>query len=218
MNIKINNRLLKISDFICEKDKVIDIGCDHGLLGIYLVLNKNIKKMVSSDINEMPLKKAKENIEKYNLSDKIETRLGNGIECLDKQIDTIIISGMGGLTINEILKDINQFSNINKIVISPNCDFIETRKFISKLGFYLEKEIIVSEKGKYYLISCYKKGKNNRINYLFGKLDFNDINVCNYYKLVLKKNENILSRLKKKHILKKIKLRYYNYLIRKRLK
>ena len=76
MNIKINNRLLKISDFIYQEDKVIDIGCDHGLLGIYLVLNKKVNKMISSDINEMPLKKAKENkdvkIKEYICMDDIE--------------------------------------------------------------------------------------------------------------------------------------------------
>ena len=102
MNLKINNRLQKISDFINEKDSVIDIGCDHGLLGIYLVLNKKIKTMVSSDINQLPLNKAKENILKYHLENQIELRLGNGLECLDDNLDTIIISGMGGLTIIDI--------------------------------------------------------------------------------------------------------------------
>lgn len=218
MNLKINNRLQKISDFIYKEDKVIDIGCDHGLLGIHLVLNKNINKMVSSDINEKPLNKAKENIKKYNLENKIETRLGNGLECVDENIDTIIISGMGGLTINEILNRVNDFPNIKKIVISPNSDFVKTRKHITKLGFYMWKETIVLEKGKYYLISCYLKVKNKKINYYFGKLDFSKEEVVNYYNSIINKNNNIRNNLDYRHIIKKTFLKFENYLIKKMLK
>ena len=218
MNIKINNRLLKISDFIYKEDKVIDIGCDHGLLGIYLVLNKNISKMISSDINEKPLNKAKENIFKYNLGDKIETKLGNGLECVSEDIDTIVISGMGGLTINEILKDIKKHPYIKKIIVSPNNEFVKTRKVISKLGFNLEEETIVLEKGKYYLVSCYIKEKRKKINYFFGKLDFDNINVCNYYKSLVEKNKIILSKLSRKYFLQRIKLKYINFVIMKKLR
>ena len=217
MNIKLNKRLTTISVFIENNSKVIDIGCDHGLLGIYLVLNKYISKMISSDINEMPLNKAKENIKKYNLEDKIETRLGDGIQCIDENIDTIIISGIGGLTINDILKDIKKHPYIKKIVISPNNEFVQTRKIISKLGFYLDKESIISENGKYYLISCYIRGNSKKTDYFFGKLDFNNIDVCNYYKMLGEKNAKILSNLGKKYILKKIKLKYINYIINRKI-
>lgn len=205
MNIKINNRLQKISDFISSKDKVIDIGCDHGLLGIYLVLKKNVSKMVSSDLNELPLKKAKENVLKYNLENKIELRLGNGLEALTNDLDTIIISGMGGLTINMILQDIKKYSYIKKLVISPNTDFKETRKVITKLGFKLMEEQIVFENKKYYLISYYEKGKRKRIDYRFGKLDNNE-ETRKYYSYLLERNNTIIKNLGKKQILKKIKL------------
>ncbi len=218
MNIKINNRLQKISDFILKEDKVIDIGCDHGLLGIYLVLKKNVSKMISSDINEKPLNKAKENIKKYHLENKIETRLGNGINCLTDDIDTIVISGMGGLTINGILKDIKKYSHIKKIVVSPNNDFAKMRKVISKLGFYLDKEIMVYENNKYYLISCYLKGDYKKINYYFGKLSFNDINVCNYYEMILKKNNYVINNLDYRHFIKIISLKYENFIIKRKLK
>jgi len=212
MNIKINNRLLKISDFISSLDKVIDIGCDHGLLGIYLVLNKNVSKMVSSDLNELPLNKAKDNVLKYNLDSKIELRLGNGLECVSDDLDTVIISGMGGLTINEILKDIGKYPNVKKLVISPNTDFAETRKVITKLGFNLINEQIVYENKKYYLVSCYEKGKGKRINYMFGKLS-NDENTRNYYNYLIKQNKIIINKLSTRYLFKKTKLLFINKLI-----
>ena len=61
MNIKLNKRLTTISAFIEDNSKVIDIGCDHGLLGIYLYQTKENVKVISSDINELPLKKAHDN-------------------------------------------------------------------------------------------------------------------------------------------------------------
>lgn len=218
MNTKLNNRLLKISDFVYQKDKVIDIGCDHGLLGIYLVLNKQVRKMISSDINEMPLEKAKENIFKYHLEDIIETRLGNGLACVSKEIDTVIISGMGGLTINQILKDIKNYPQIKKIILSPNSDFPKTRKVISKLGFCLDKETIVLEKGKYYLVSCYLKGKGKKLNYKFGKLDFQNNDVRKYYEETINKNNMVISKLGKKYLFKKVLLKYENFRIRRKLK
>ncbi|MCR5307474.1 MAG: class I SAM-dependent methyltransferase, partial [bacterium] len=72
----LNKRLLTLSAFINDRETVLDIGCDHGFLGIYLTLNKKKVKVISSDINEKPLAKAKENIHTFNLDKKIETRLG----------------------------------------------------------------------------------------------------------------------------------------------
>ena len=46
---------------------MVDIGCDHGLLDIYLVqTNKNIK-VIASDINKNALSNAIKNIKKYKL-------------------------------------------------------------------------------------------------------------------------------------------------------
>ena len=92
---------------IRKNSKVIDIGCDHGLLDIYLYQNKISKKVIASDINENALNNAKENIKKNNLEKNIETRLGNGLDTLKENdnVDTIIISGMGAHTVIGILKN-----------------------------------------------------------------------------------------------------------------
>ena len=119
---KINKRLETLSAFININDIVLDIGCDHGLLGIYLTLTKNIK-VISSDINIGPLEMAKENIKKYNLEDKIETRLGNGLDVMSEDINTIVISGMGGDNIIKILNCIKSYPNIKKLILSPNNAF-----------------------------------------------------------------------------------------------
>ncbi len=209
----LNKRLETLSAFIEENETVLDIGCDHGLLGIYLTLNRSHIKVISSDINEKPLNKAKENIHKFNLDEKIETRLGDGLEVMTSDITTIVISGMGGLSIINILKNINQFSHVTKLVLSPNSDFYELRKEISQLGFQIKKEEMVLESNKFYLITEFVKGEE-QVDYYFGKLDLKNDIVKKYYNYIYEKNTkilknfNILQKLRKKSLIsenKKIK-------------
>ena len=191
--IRINKRLQTISAFIKENDIVLDIGCDHSLLGIYLVLNKNVK-VVGSDINSGPLEKAKENLKKYHVENLVELRLGDGLEIMSDDINTIVISGMGGLSIINILRDIKKYPNIKKLIISPNNDFSLTREEISKLGFYIKNEKMVLDSGKFYLISEYLIGKR-KVDTFFGKLDIEDNVVKRYYQYVYDTNLKILSKL-----------------------
>ena len=75
-NININKRLKKISAYLLNSKKIIDIGCDHALLGIYLCLENENIKVIASDINDKPLLKAKENVNQYSLNDRIAIKLG----------------------------------------------------------------------------------------------------------------------------------------------
>lgn len=197
----LNKRLETLSAFIEPNDTVLDIGCDHGLLGIYLVLNKKVK-VVSSDINSGPLEKAKENLIKYHLEEQIELRLGDGLEVMSDDINTVVISGMGGLNIINILSNIKEYPNVKKLIISPNNDFSLTRNEISKLGFYITKEEMILENGKYYLISEYKIG-HKRIDNYFGKLDLENDIVKKYYQYVYDNNIKILNKLTSQNRLKR---------------
>ena len=66
----ISNILKSLVKYIEKVDSVIDIGCDHALLDIYLVKNNIIDKCIVSDVSQNALKQGIENIEKYNLSDR----------------------------------------------------------------------------------------------------------------------------------------------------
>lgn len=211
----LNKRLEVVSAFIEKKDIVLDIGCDHGLLGISLFLNKKVK-VIGSDINPKPLEKAKENLVKYHLEKKIELRLGDGLDPISSDINTVVISGMGGINIVNILKNIKSYPNVKKIIVSPNSDFILTRKEISKLGFYLSNEEMVLENGKYYLVSEYRLG-NEKIDYYFGKLNLSNNTVRKYYQYVYNNNLKILSKLSLKNKIKKISLIRENKKIKKKI-
>ena len=72
--IKLSKRLEAISSLVPINSNVIDIGCDHALLDIYLYQHKISKKIIASDINVNALNNAKENIKKNKL-EKIITFL-----------------------------------------------------------------------------------------------------------------------------------------------
>ena len=120
----ISNRLKSLVKHINKTDSVIDIGCDHALLDIYLVKNNIIDKCIVSDVSHNALKQGIDNIEKYNLIEYIETRCGNGLEVLtsNDNINTVIISGMGTNTILDILNN-DYLKKINKLVIQSNKDY-----------------------------------------------------------------------------------------------
>ena len=113
--MKISDRLKEIGNFINPTDKVIDIGCDHALLDIYLCEKYDDIKVIASDIHEGSLKSAIQNVEKANLNDRIDLRLGDGLTIVNSdEIDTIIISGMGFYTIKDILSNEPKMVNVKK--------------------------------------------------------------------------------------------------------
>ena len=158
--MKINDRLKKIGDLVDANSLCLDIGCDHALLDIYLVKEKNQQKAIASDIALGPLEKASENIKKYRVEDKVITRLGNGLDTYTDDIDTAIASGMGGRTIIGIFKNnLKITKKLNQIIVSPNNYQKDVRKFFTSIGFYIEDEELVKD-GKYiYQIIKLKKGR-----------------------------------------------------------
>lgn len=162
--IKISKRLEAISSLVPINSSIIDIGCDHALLDIYLIDKNKIKKAIASDINNNALDNAKENIKKYNLDNTIETRLGNGLNTLSSEdmIDTIVISGMGAHTVIGILKNnLDKIKDINTIIIQSNTKLGLLRKEITKLNYIIEDELMVEDNKKIYTIIKFIKGKKN---------------------------------------------------------
>lgn len=155
----LSKRLKSLIKYIDKNDKLIDIGCDHGLIDIYLVKNKIINSIIISDIHEGALKAGKGNLKKHHLEKQIDARLGNGLEVLkqDEVIDTVLISGMGTSTILKILNN-NYLKNINKLILQSNNNHEELRKEVVKLGFIITDEECFIDNKKNYINIVFKRG------------------------------------------------------------
>lgn len=156
----ISNRLKSLVKYIDKTDRIIDVGCDHALLDIYLVKNKIVDSIIVSDIHENALNYGIENIKRNKLTNKIETRLGNGLEVLKEldNIDTILISGMGTSTIKTIL-DSKYLKNVKKLIIQSNNDHELLRHYVVDLGFYIKDEEYFIDNKKNYINIIFQKGK-----------------------------------------------------------
>ena len=208
--MKLSKRLRVISDFIPDNSFILDIGCDHALLDIYCVMNKKNVRAIASDINAGPLQKAKENIKKYDVD--VETFLGDGLGAYEEGIDIVVMSGLGSITIVDILENgHNVLSKINKLIISSNNDYYYLRKSICSLGFYISDEKMVYDRGKFYPIIVFEKGmkKYNKKELLYGPifLKTREDEFLRYLNQRKEKLEGILKSLTFKHFLKKNKIK-----------
>ena len=210
--MKINERLRKIGDLVEANSFCLDVGCDHALLDIYLVRkNKNIKA-VASDIKEGPLQQAKINIKRERLENEIEVRLGPGLKTYSKEINTIIISGMGGRNIIGILKeDSKVLKKIETLIISPNNYQEDVKRYLCKNGFYIENEEFIKDKSFIYQIIIFKKGKKKytKKEYFFGPVFLIKKGPLfrEYYEKEYKTREILISILPKQYKLKKLQLK-----------
>lgn len=171
--MNIDNRLKRITDFIPSDSYILDVGCDHALLDIYLALNRKNVKLIASDINENPLKIAKENIKKYNLEDEITLEKADGVSKINDEVDTVVIAGMGTSTINDIINnDLKKLKNVKKIIISSHTSSFELRENMNKKGFKIIDEAVVFDKGKYYEIIVYSNGyeKLSKLDMKYGPI------------------------------------------------
>lgn len=200
--MKINNRLKTIGDLVPLSSYPLDIGCDHALLSIYLVKEKGIKKAVASDNKSGPLKKAKENVNFYKVKDKVELIEAEGLNSYKEGIDTITISGMGGLNINRILENNKSYlKNINTIILSPNNYSIAVKRKLLKLGYYISDEKLVKENNIIYQILVFTKGRKY---YSYKKLYLGPVLMTKkdeltkeYYKRELETKKSLLEALPK---------------------
>ena len=171
--MNLDHRLKRITDFIPSDSYILDVGCDHALLDIYLALNRNNVKLIASDINENPLKIAKENIKKYNLEDEITLEKADGVSKINDEVDTVVIAGMGTSTINDIINnDLKKLKNVKKIIISSHTSSFELRENMNKKGFKIIDEAVVFDKGKYYEIIVYSNGyeKLSKLDMKYGPI------------------------------------------------
>lgn len=198
--MKISKRLKCIADMIPNNSNVIDVGCDHGLLSIYLYSEKKCN-VLATDVNKNALESAKSNIKKYNVPN-VKTKLTDGLNDIDvKEYDYIVIAGMGTNTIKNIL---NNKVLSNNIILSSNNQLYELRKYVTKLGYYIIDEKFVEDHQKKYVIMSFKKGykKYSKIDLLYGPIVKNN---SDYLAFELEKLLNIKSKIKDSNVFVKMR-------------
>ena len=208
--IKLNERLLEVAKMVPEGSNAIDVGCDHAFLAIYLKQKKICNKVVASDNKEGPLDIAKENIKKEKVD--VQTSLADGVSKITKDINTVIVSGMGGGNIIGMFKYTpEKLKNVDTLVLSPNNDVPRLRREIYKLGFYIDDEVLVKYKNIIYNVIRFRKGKS-RISIkesIYGPvlIKKKDKLFKEYIENDIRNKKLLLEILPKNYILKRLELK-----------
>lgn len=197
-------RLNKIAQKVSINGTMADIGTDHAYIPIYLYKNNKIKKAIACDISKGSLQKAKDNILKYNLLHCIETRLSNGLLKITKKdnVDTIVIAGMGGMLMIDILtKGLDIAKNVKEIILQPQKDIDKVRRFLHKNGFKIIDDEMIIDEGKYYTIIKANLGSEQPYTheqYIFGKFEIEQKSLIlkEYIKTNVYKMESVLKNIK----------------------
>lgn len=161
--MKLTDRLLKIASLVTKGKKVADIGTDHGYIPVYLLNKGDIDYAILADVNKGPLENAKKEVRHNGLMDKVDLRLGSGIEVLEKnEVDEVIIAGMGGILISELLEAKKEVAHsLDKLILQPMQAQNELRKYLLNNGYEILDEVLVKEDFRLYEIIIAKYTSNN---------------------------------------------------------
>lgn len=174
--MKLTDRLLKIASLVTKGKRVADIGTDHGYIPVYLLNKGHVDFAILADVNKGPLENARGEVRHNNLLEKVDLRLGSGIEVLKvNEVDEVIIAGMGGLLISELLEAKKEVAHsVDKLILQPMQAQNELRKYLLNNGYEILDEVLVKEDFRIYEIIVAKyTGKNtvveDEIYYEVGK-------------------------------------------------
>lgn len=149
----LSKRLQNVADMVTKGYIVADIGTDHGYVPIYLIKNGIVPKAYAMDINEGPLKIADKNIRLEGLQDKITTVLSDGMnEMTSEMAESVVIAGMGGDLITDILNRGKNIKGIKELVLSPHKRVDIVRKYLLDNNWKITDENMVIDNNKFYTI------------------------------------------------------------------
>ncbi len=149
--IKLSNRLKKIAELVDFGATVIDVGTDHGYVPNFLCEKKISRDIIATDISKNSLEKSIELTRERDNEKYIRNILANGI--VKENRDNIIIAGLGGIQIAEIiLNSIEIARSAKKLILQPMQKTNILRRELNNMGFEIIDEEIIFEDDRYFEI------------------------------------------------------------------
>jgi tRNA (adenine22-N1)-methyltransferase len=149
--IHLDPRLCCIADQVPICGLAADIGADHGRLSCFLLESGRCKRMIVSDVSAVSRDKARALFSARGLSDRVELSSKDGLSAIVGKPEAVIISGMGGGLIAEILsRDVHLQSA--KLILSAQTELPLMRDAVIMRGYTILYEHVVRAKGRFYLV------------------------------------------------------------------
>lgn len=194
---KLSQRLKVVADFVPQNSRVADIGSDHAYLPVYLMKQKQIEFGIASEVAKGPLDNAIQEIKAEGLSDRIDTRLADGLLSVqpEDKIDCVTIAGMGGTLIKNILENGNSHLSGNELLIlQPNVGEDRLRTWLMNNQYEISDETILREDGHTYEIIVAKK-TDEPVKYTEQEIKFGPFLLKQHSNVFVEKWENEIERI-----------------------
>ena len=152
--VVLSKRLQALACMVTPGRRVVDVGCDHGFVSIYLVQKGISPQVLAMDVRTGPLSRAKEHIAEAGLGGYIETRLSDGLLAYQEgEAESLICAGMGGRLMMKILTESREKARgLQELILQPQSELPAFRRFLREEGYQLLDENIIWEEGKYYFL------------------------------------------------------------------
>ena len=146
MNLPLSPRLLACCGFVSPGDRVADIGCDHGYLGIHLLQTGLACSVIAADVNEMPLQSAMRNAQKYGVRDKMTFYLSDGAKNIPRDFDVMVCAGMGADTMVSILDAAPWLkAKQYRLILQCQSKTPMLRQYLSEAGWRITEETVLRD-------------------------------------------------------------------------
>lgn len=169
--IRLDERLAAAASFVRTDKQICDVGTDHALLPCYLC-EQGAVSVIASDVNEKPLEAARANIEKYGFTDRITLIRSDGLRDVPP-CDDVIIAGMGGELIAQIIDGCTFVTPDTRFILQPMTKAELLRRYLYENGFEIAEEKGAAVSGKAYTVMLVRfTGEKQSINddfAFFGK-------------------------------------------------
>lgn len=197
--MKLSCRLETIAKMVLKDSRVADIGTDHGLVPIFLSENKISEYIICSDISKSSLMKSEHILVDYP---NIHPRLGDGLNVIKKdEVDEVIIAGMGGVLISNILEEnIEIVKNLKGIILQPMQASNFLRKYLYEKYTILEEKVVYEDDRFFEIIKVVYTGEKTIVDEIFysiPKISYKrkDKQTIDLIKFKMQTNKKIINEL-----------------------
>lgn len=217
----LTKRLSEILKHTIGSNIIVDVGCDHGILGYEALKRGHALRVIATDVSDKSLDKARRLFAEYGYADNAQFRCGDGLSVVESlEADTVVISGMGGMEIIKILT--NSDYQCNRLVLSPQSDTEEVRRYLVGHGYRLNHDYVIFDNKFYWIIvAVVGEDEYTEDEFTFGRDNLNgkccdfikwiDVEIDRFNSVISKTdNQNVKERFKesiaqyenlKKHVL-----------------
>lgn len=158
--MKLGPRLAALASCVPQDAVVADIGTDHAYLPIALVTAGQVRAAIAGDVVPGPFQAAQRAVAAAGCEQQVSVRLGNGLAVLEAgEADTIVIAGMGGPTIIEILTaEPAVVAQTKRLVLQPMIAAGAVRRWLVAEGWRLVDERLIEDSGRVYEVIVAEPG------------------------------------------------------------